>query len=81
VFGISALPRFHVQVFALLSQVAQVNLFLMNPSREYWGDILDTWEMKKKEKAQKGVSESELYMEKGNSLLASMAGWGGTSLR
>jgi len=72
VFGISALPRFHVQVFALLSQVAQVNLFLMNPSREYWGDILDTWEMKKKEKAQKGVSESELHMEKGNSLLASM---------
>jgi len=34
-----------------------------------------------KEKAQKGVSESELHMEKGNSLLASMGTLGGTSLR
>ena len=48
VFGISALPRFHVQVFASLARFAQVNLFLMNPCQEYWGDILATWEMKKK---------------------------------
>jgi len=72
VFGISALPRFHVQVFASLSQVAQVNLFLMNPSMEYWGDILDTWEMKKKARKVKVAAEVELHMEKGNSLLASM---------
>jgi len=76
VFGISALPRFHVQVFASLSQIAQVNFFLMNPSREYWGDILDTWEMKKKARAAKAVSERELHMEKGNSLLASMGALG-----
>jgi exodeoxyribonuclease V gamma subunit len=74
VFGISALPRFHVQVFASLSKVAEVNLFLMNPSEEYWGDILDTWEMKKKVK--KSASEEELHMEKGNSLLASMGALG-----
>jgi len=72
VFGISALPRFHVQVFASFSQIAQVNLFLMNPSMEYWGDILDTWEMKKKSRTEKSASEGELHMEKGNSLLASM---------
>ncbi|MCU0595475.1 MAG: exodeoxyribonuclease V subunit gamma [Desulfobacterota bacterium] len=72
VFGISALPRFHVQVFASLSQISQVTLFLMNPSREYWGDILDTWEMKKKARKVEAVSEGELHMEKGNSLLASM---------
>jgi exodeoxyribonuclease V gamma subunit len=72
VFGISALPRFHVQVFASLSRIAQVNLFLMNPSMEYWGDILDTWEMKRKTRTEKAASEEELHMEKGNSLLASM---------
>jgi len=76
VFGISALPRFHVQVFASLSQVAQVNLFLMNPSEEYWGDILAAWEMKKKAKRAKAASEEELHMEKGNSLLASMGALG-----
>ena len=76
VFGISALPRFHVQVFASLSQVAQVNLFLMNPSQEYWGDILATWEMKKKVMTEKAASEEELHMEKGNSLLASMGALG-----
>ncbi len=76
VFGISALPRFHVQVFASLSQVAQVNLFLMNPSKEYWGDILAAWEMKKKVMTEKAASEEELHMEKGNSLLASMGALG-----
>jgi exodeoxyribonuclease V gamma subunit len=76
VFGISALPRFHVQVLASLSRIAQVNLFLMNPSMEYWGDILDTWEMKRKTRTEKAASEEELHMEKGNSLLASMGALG-----
>jgi exodeoxyribonuclease V gamma subunit len=76
VFGISALPRFHVQVFVSLSRVAQVNLFLMNPSKEYWGDILATWEMKKKAMTEKAASEEELHMEKGNSLLASTGALG-----
>jgi exodeoxyribonuclease V gamma subunit len=76
VFGISALPRFHVQVFASLARFAQVNLFLMNPCKEYWADILATSEMKKKRLSEKPVSEEELHMEKGNSLLASMGGLG-----
>jgi len=49
-------------------------MFLMNPCKEYWGDILSGWEMKKTA-AKQGPPElttQELYMEKGNSLLASM---------
>ena len=76
VFGISALPRFYLQVLSSLSQVSQVNLFLMNPSREYWGHILDAWEMKKRARREKTVPEEELHMEKGNSLLASMGALG-----
>ena len=74
VFGISALPRFHMQVLAAISNFTSVNLFLMNPCKEYWGDIVSDWELKHKSKGQlipEHVSES-LHLEKGNSLLASM---------
>ena len=40
VFGISALPEFYLQLFHVISRFTEVNLFLMNPSREYWGDII-----------------------------------------
>jgi exodeoxyribonuclease V gamma subunit len=74
VFGISALPPFHLQVLSALSRLIEVNLFLMNPCREYWGDIFSKREMKRVTKRQKkgGVSPEELHLEKGNSLLASM---------
>jgi exodeoxyribonuclease V gamma subunit len=39
VFGISALPRFHMDMLAAVSRFTEVNLFLMNPCREYWGDL------------------------------------------
>ena len=74
VFGISALPRFHIQMLEAISRFSQINLFLMNPCKEYWGDILSDWEMKKTI-ATKGKSDlafEELHLEKGNSLLASM---------
>ena len=48
IFGISALPRFHMQILSGLARLTQVNLFLMNPCRQYWGDILSEWEMTKK---------------------------------
>jgi len=76
VFGISALPPFHVEVLAALSRVAEVNLFLMNPSREYWGDILAGWEMKKEILSHETVPEERLHLERGNSLAASMGALG-----
>ncbi len=73
-FGISALPRFHMEVLVAISRFTQVNLFLMNPCREYWGDILAGWEMKKvmDREALQGLVDEYLHLEKGNSLLASM---------
>ncbi len=78
VFGISALPRFHMQVLAAISQYIEVNLFLMNPCQEYWADIVSGREMKRftgREKKKKARPE-ELHLEKGNSLLASMGALG-----
>ena len=77
VFGISALPRFHMELLAVLAQAIDVNLFLMNPCSEYWGDILSEREMRKPTFRRHGVpSPEELYMEKGNSILASMGSLG-----
>ncbi|MBW2121580.1 MAG: exodeoxyribonuclease V subunit gamma [Deltaproteobacteria bacterium] len=74
VFGISALPRFHMQVFAAISRFSEVNLFLMNPCGEYWGDILSDREMRKTtgRQAGRGLSRDDLHLERGNGLLASM---------
>jgi len=78
VFGISALPRFHIQIFSAISRFTEVNLFLMNPCREYWGDIVSEWEMKRKMFVQGGkdLTFEELHLEKGNSLLGSMGALG-----
>ena len=74
VFGISALPLFHIQIFSAISRFTEVNLFLMNPCREYWGDIVSEWEMKRKMFVKDGKDPTleGLHLEKGNSLLGSM---------
>jgi exodeoxyribonuclease V gamma subunit len=74
VFGISALPRFHVEILAALSQFLEVNLFLMNPCREYWGSLLTRRETHKaRERArEKHIPPEQLHLSPGNSLLASL---------
>jgi len=74
IFGISALPRFHMEIFSSLARLTDVNLFLMNPCRQYWGDIVSDWEMTKKTVSQstEDFTPEDLYLEKGNSLLGSM---------
>ena len=47
VFGISALPRFHMEILSGIARFTQVNLFVMNPCRDYGGEILSDWEMTK----------------------------------
>jgi exodeoxyribonuclease V gamma subunit len=74
VFGISALPPFHIEILSAISRLTEVNLFLMNPCREYWGDLLTRRETRKiQEKVRKkSVKQEDLHLEKGNTLLASM---------
>ncbi len=75
IFGISALPRFHMEVLAALSRITQVNLFFMNPCREYWGDVLARREARRVT-AGAGSALSQLHLEAGNSLLASLGALG-----
>jgi len=74
VFGISALPPYHMTILNGLSRLMEVNLFVMNPCRVYWGDILPGREVirRSRDPSARGVATEDLHLEKGNSLLASM---------
>ncbi len=43
IFGVSALPPQVIDFFQALGQVSKVYLMFLNPCREYWGDISDTF--------------------------------------
>ncbi|NLI83027.1 MAG: exodeoxyribonuclease V subunit gamma, partial [Deltaproteobacteria bacterium] len=73
VFGISYLPPFHMHILKILSSRIKVNLFLVNPCREYWGDIASNRDVKRVEA---GGSPEALHLERGNGLLASMGALG-----
>jgi len=74
IFGISALPPSYLQIFCALGALAKVHFFLLQPSKEYWGLIVNARESEKILKtAKKGdASDQELHLEAGNHLLASM---------
>ena len=74
IFGISALPPSYLQVFCALGARVEVHLFLLQPSQEYWGRIVNARESERLLKAAgKGAAAAaELHLEAGNRLLASM---------
>ena len=39
VFGVSSLPPFHLDLLSALGTVADVHLFLLQPTDHYWGDV------------------------------------------
>jgi exodeoxyribonuclease V gamma subunit len=78
IFGISSLPRFHLDIIHALAGSLEVNFFLMSPSQEFWLDIRSDREMsrelsKVREKTGgRSPTEESLYLERGNSLLSSL---------
>jgi exodeoxyribonuclease V gamma subunit len=78
VFGISYLPLFHLETLAALSRSIQLNIFLLNPCKEYWVDIVSDKEiqrLRRKFPRTDDISE-ELHFEEGNRLLASLGALG-----
>jgi exodeoxyribonuclease V gamma subunit len=71
VFGISTLPPFHLEVLAEMGRNLDIQVFLVNPCQLYWGDIVSDGEM-----AHKKTPQDLQYVEKGNTLLASMGKMG-----
>ncbi|MDR3237685.1 MAG: exodeoxyribonuclease V subunit gamma [Spirochaetia bacterium] len=67
-FGISIMPKYYLDVLAGISAFIPVYLFHMNPSREYWGDILSDKALARLENKRNKKIE---HAERGNALLSS----------
>jgi exodeoxyribonuclease V gamma subunit len=78
VFGIPSLPPMYIQLFLGLSRFTDIYYYVMNPCREFWADIVSDRETERIARKYKEPIESpeKLYLEKGNSLLASMGSLG-----
>jgi exodeoxyribonuclease V gamma subunit len=74
-FGISTLPPLYVSGLVALSRHIEVNLFILSPSREFWGEIRSARESLRKLRgagADADAVEEALHLEEGNPLLASL---------
>lgn len=73
-FGVSYLPRFHLEIFAELARVLDVHVFSMNPCREYWADIVSERAVHNVQRRMGDFEtvETRLHLERGNRLLASL---------
>ncbi|NTU68970.1 MAG: exodeoxyribonuclease V subunit gamma [Chlorobiaceae bacterium] len=65
-FGISYLPPFHLDMLSAIARSTEVDIFLLSPTREYWGDIVS-----RKTLSGMPAAERKLRTE-GNPLLASL---------
>ena len=77
-FGISHLPRFHIEIMLAVSQHIPVHLYLMNPCQEYWGDIVTRRDIRRirTHYKTKGSETQDLHLDRGNRILATMGSLG-----
>ncbi|MDH5298805.1 MAG: exodeoxyribonuclease V subunit gamma, partial [Desulfobulbaceae bacterium] len=73
-FGIPALPLAHFDVFARLAQQIDIHIFLLNPCRSHWEDLVSPREQAKITLRHVGMipDVAGLYYEVGNELLTSL---------
>ncbi len=69
IVGVAALPPLYLDLLAGLARYVDVHVFLLNPCREYWGDI-----RAERDLARLGeeIDPEEAYLTVGNPLLASL---------
>jgi exodeoxyribonuclease V gamma subunit len=71
-FGLSLLTEYHIEIIHHLSQCIQVDLYFLNPAPfEFWYDNKDQNLIAYIER-KTGQSKENLYLQEGNTLLASM---------
>ena len=69
VFGIPALARMHIATLRRLSEVRPVDVFVVNPCRMFWEDILPPSDIAR---LAGETDPADLFLETGNPLLASL---------
>lgn len=72
IFGLSTLPKFYLEMIEVIAAQTQVHLFVMEPTPEWWQDIVSRKKEAKLVRQQPGLTPAEMHLERGNSLLASM---------
>jgi exodeoxyribonuclease V gamma subunit len=68
-FGVPTLSPGYLAIMQWLSERIDVHLFLLNPCEAHWAEIVDETELARRELVADG---SELYLDVGNPLLASL---------
>jgi exodeoxyribonuclease V gamma subunit len=71
-FGISYLPPFHLEAISLLTRIADVRFYLLNPCGEYWGDIISRKRQADLLLRPELPVDADEYYETGNPLLSSL---------
>ncbi|MFC1603230.1 exodeoxyribonuclease V subunit gamma, partial [Pseudomonadota bacterium] len=69
IFALSTLSPGYLETVRCISEQIDVHLFLLNPCAAHWTEIVDE---KKKAKCEEDADGSELYLEVGHPLLASL---------
>lgn len=69
-FAVPSLSPSYLDVLSGIGQGIDLNLFVLNPCREYWGDIYSRREIGRRAE---GMDPGERYLTEGNELLAA---WG-----
>ncbi|MCB1918397.1 MAG: exodeoxyribonuclease V subunit gamma [Candidatus Competibacteraceae bacterium] len=69
IVGVSALPPLYLDLLAELARYVEVHLFLLNPCREYWGDIRAERDLAR---LGEDIDPDAEYLTVGNPLLASL---------
>lgn len=67
-FGIPSLSPAYLDLLVRLAGGMQIHVFQLNPSRQYWGEIISARDLSRKPSGAAG----RLYFEAGNALLASL---------
>jgi exodeoxyribonuclease V gamma subunit len=71
VFGVSALPPFHLDLLSGLGRVTEVHFFLLQPTEHYWGDLRSRREQAL-HRRRRATPQAESLSEEGHPLLASL---------
>ncbi|MFZ7128031.1 MAG: exodeoxyribonuclease V subunit gamma [Desulfobacterales bacterium] len=75
VFGISYLPPFYFDILAAIADRIPVHLFLLSPTREFWGDIVSEKEKRRIRSASRSQG-GDLHLDAGNPIVGSLGGLG-----
>lgn len=73
-FGLTALPPAYLEMLAGLAAHTELHLFLLNPSREYWADLVsERSRARRRARAlREGALDTSALLDVGNPLLASL---------